>query len=135
MVKKTAKRKSLSISKGRSKSTSNSLSSKTSSSKTTSSNRTSSKTSSMSTICNYQVMKHSLYEWYHHMFEQLGWMILAKSKGDMESKILAYKHSLQHLKQQIECKHAVIRDLDKKDDLKIMLQNVDVLISHVDGDL
>lgn len=85
--------------------------------------------------CSYQVMKHSLYEWYHNMFEHLGWMILAKSKGDMEEKVIAYKHSLKKLKQQIECKINVLHDIDKKNDLHIMLDNVEVLIKHANKDL
>jgi hypothetical protein len=85
--------------------------------------------------CKYQVMKHSLYEWYHNMFEHLGWMILAKSQGDMEQKIVAYKHSLTKLKQQIECKINVLNDIDKKNDLHIMLDNVEILIKHTNKDL
>lgn len=85
--------------------------------------------------CKYQVMKHTLYEWYHNMFEHLGWMILAKSQGDMEQKIVAYKHSLTKLKQQIECKINVLNDIDKKNDLHIMLDNVEILIKHANKDL
>jgi hypothetical protein len=85
--------------------------------------------------CKYQVMKHTLYEWYHNMFEHLGWMILAKSQGDMEQKIVAYKHSLTKLKHQIECKINVLNDIDKKNDLHIMLDNVEILIKHANKDL
>lgn len=112
---------------------SNSLLKSTSTLKSLSSLKNSTK--SKSKECKYQVMKHTLYEWYHNMFEHLGWMILAKSQGDMEQKIVAYKHSLTKLKQQIECKINVLNDINKKNDLHIMLDNVEILIKHTNKDL
>lgn len=72
-----------------------------------------------------------LNEWYKHMFEKLGWMVLAKSYGDMNDKIVSYKYSLMRLKNKIKCKMDGIHDPDKRDDLHIMLRNVNILISHV----
>jgi len=68
------------------------------------------------------------------MFEELGWMILAKNRGMMD-KTSTYKNTIQRLKESILKKHASVRDKDKKDDLKIMLDNVDILIEHANKDL
>jgi hypothetical protein len=74
-----------------------------------------------------------IHKWYSAMFEKLGWMILAKEKG-MSYKIAPYKMSLQKLKCSILKKHESMDDMDKKKDLKIMLDNLDILIKHVDKD-
>jgi|MesohylFT_1024984.scaffolds.fasta_scaffold36302_2 hypothetical protein len=71
--------------------------------------------------------------WYKSMFEQLGWMILAKSNG-YRDKIISYKMSLQRLKTSIQKKHSTIKDADKKEDLSIMLKNTILLIDHVEKD-
>ena len=75
-----------------------------------------------------------LHEWTHEKFEKLGWMILAKKKGHMD-KVNEYLNSLNRLKQAIEEKHMDMRDKDKKDDLEIMLYNVNVLCEHAEKDL
>ena len=76
---------------------------------------------------------HALYEWYEAEFGKLGWMILAKHRGFSE-KITAYKMALQHLKDALECKLKSLRDTDKKADIKIMWDNLCLLIEHVDKD-
>ena len=75
-----------------------------------------------------------IHKWYTAMFEKLGWMILAKNHGFHE-KVVNYKHSLERLKDTIEKKWKHIRDKDKKDDLAIMLDNVNCLIAHAEKDL
>ena len=75
-----------------------------------------------------------LQQWYVAMFEKLGWMVLAKSKGHMNDKIISYKLSLNRLEEKIRCKINTTFDMDKQIDLKIMLQDVRVLIDHVDKD-
>jgi hypothetical protein len=74
-----------------------------------------------------------LYEWYSAEFENLGWMILAQSKG-MVDKITNYKSSLQHLKTSLEHKLKHLKDTDRKHDVNIMLHNVKILIDHVNKD-
>jgi hypothetical protein len=75
-----------------------------------------------------------LHGWHKKLFEELGWMILAKSRG-MTDKTTTYKNSLQRLKTAILKKWKNINDKDKKDDLEIMLKNVEILIEHANKDL
>lgn len=86
------------------------------------------------TNCSNPATTMGLNEWYKHMFEKLGWMILAKSYGDMNDKIVTYKHSLIRLRNKIQCKIDSVYDYDKRDDLYIMLRNVNILIAHVKKD-
>jgi hypothetical protein len=72
--------------------------------------------------------------WHKHMFENLGWMILAKSHG-MTDKTTTYLNSLKRLKMAIEQKMKAMHDKDKKEDLKIMHHNVCILIEHAEKDL
>lgn len=83
--------------------------------------------------CEYPATMHGLKIWHKKMFEQLGWIVLANKKG-YEFKINAYKLSLELLKEKLKCKIDSIKSQDKKEDLKIMLSNVKVLISHVKKD-
>ena len=76
---------------------------------------------------------HGIQHWYKSKFEKLGWMILAQKYGYTD-KISEYKSSLMRLKQSIEHKLTHIKDSDKKQDLKIMHNNVTTLISHVNND-
>jgi len=76
---------------------------------------------------------HSISEWYHHVFSTIGWMILAKSNG-YEDKIKCYKNSIERLHHSIENKIYLTREIDKKNDLKIMLRNLDILKEHVNKD-
>jgi predicted ATP-binding protein involved in virulence len=74
-----------------------------------------------------------LNRWYVEKFEKLGWMILAKAHG-YNDKILCYKTSLARLKEAIEHKLSHTSDADHKADLKIMWNNVNILIDHVNKD-
>jgi hypothetical protein len=71
--------------------------------------------------------------WHKRMFEELGWMVLAKERG-MSDKVMVYKNSIARLKMAIEQKLADTRDKDRKDDLKVLLHNVCVLMDHVNHD-
>jgi len=75
-----------------------------------------------------------IHDWYHAMFEKLGWMIIAKRHGMMD-KVSTYKNSLDRLKQTILKKHKLTVDKDKKTDLMIMLDNLEILIAHAAKDL
>ena len=77
---------------------------------------------------------HGLQEWMECKFEKLGWMILAKKKGYTD-KVREYLHSLHRLHDAIEHKMLHMRDMDKRDDLEIMLHNVHILCEHAEKDL
>ena len=76
---------------------------------------------------------HWLNKWFEEMFEKLGWMVLAQNKGYTD-KIKTYKNSLERLKTQLEHKLVRLHERDRKEDVQIMLNNLDVLIAHVDKD-
>jgi hypothetical protein len=71
--------------------------------------------------------------WYVEMFQNLGWMVLANSRG-MTDKITTYKNSLYRLKMALEQKIESVNDIDNKNDAIIMLENVGILIRHVEKD-
>ncbi len=71
--------------------------------------------------------------WYVSTFEKLGWMILANERKD-KIKIEYYKKNIEHLKSSIEIALEDFSDADKKRDLKIMWDNVMILIEHVKKD-
>jgi hypothetical protein len=76
---------------------------------------------------------HGLHVWFKHMFEHLGWMLLAKKRGHMD-KVQVYKQSLLRLKTDLEQRMKYMRDADRKQDLKIMLSDLAVLIEHTNKD-
>lgn len=81
----------------------------------------------------FETTFHGLQEWYKNKFEKLGWMILAKEKGHHD-KVLEYKNSLNRLEKAIENKLKHVNDMDKKDDLNIMLEDVMILKNHIIGE-
>ena len=80
-----------------------------------------------------QCTYHGLFEWHHKMFEELGWMVLAKKRGRMD-KIAVYKNSLQHLKKCIENKIQDTHDKDRIEDMQLLWKNVCILIEHANKD-
>jgi hypothetical protein len=64
------------------------------------------------------------------MFEQLGLMVIAKSKGDMADRIYSYKKSLERLIHKLECKIDAVEEHDRKVDLELMCENVKILSVH-----
>jgi uncharacterized coiled-coil DUF342 family protein len=76
---------------------------------------------------------HGLHKWYQAMFEQLGWMVLSKSKG-YNDKVETYKNSLRRLTAAIDHKIKTVHEIDRKNDLRIMKSHLDVLVSHVNKD-
>ena len=71
-----------------------------------------------------------LQQWYKSVFEQLGWMILAKDRG-MKDKVSVYVNSLYRIHMAIQQKIETTVDPDRKQDLLIMETNIKVLLAHV----
>jgi len=67
-----------------------------------------------------------LVAWHKHVFEHLGWMVLAKAKG-YDLKVKAYKMSVNHLVESIKHVMGEYEDHDRKHDLKVLLMNVELL--------
>ena len=59
---------------------------------------------------------HGIQCWHKHLFEKLGWIVLAKKYGMMD-KVTSYKTSIERLKSAIEMKIKNLRDGDKKEDM------------------
>jgi hypothetical protein len=76
---------------------------------------------------------HSLERWTHHMFEELGWMVLAKSYGQYD-KINTYKQSVKRLHDSLLYKLKNSHEPDRKDDLKVLIKEVDILMDHIQKD-
>lgn len=85
--------------------------------------------------CKNPATMNGLNEWYNHMFKDLGWIVLAKRKGHMNDRVISYKHSLKRLQEKLKCKINEVNCPDKKNDLTIMLSNVNILLSHAMKDL
>ena len=77
---------------------------------------------------------HGIHHWHKHVFEELGWMILAKKYGYMD-KVYAYKNSIERLKDAIDKRMASTKDADRKKDLSILHNNIIMLQEHANKDL
>ena len=64
--------------------------------------------------------------WRKHVFEHLGWMILAKAKG-MKTKVKAYKESVHALCNSIKHHMSEYKDSNKQHDLRVLLMEVEIL--------
>ena len=80
-----------------------------------------------------EVTLSALQTWYEHLFEKLGWMILAHKRGMME-KIMNYKHTVQHFEKCVQDRMCHVNDKDAKMDLQIMLDNIGILKDHIAKD-
>lgn len=68
-----------------------------------------------------------LHKWHNHMFEHLGWMTMAKKYGN-NLKIDAYLDGINRLLDSLKTKITNTKDEDRKDDLKILLDNTECLL-------
>jgi len=76
---------------------------------------------------------HDLECWSKHLFEKLGWMVLAKNYG-MTDKVYSYRTSLHRIRCAIEKKIKKSHDHDKKEDLRILHRNICMLCEHAEQD-
>jgi hypothetical protein len=74
-----------------------------------------------------------VHHWYKHLFEHLGWMILAKERG-YHDKLFAYKNSIKRLIEAIDYRLPNLGDKDTKKDFEIMKADLLVLKEHVSKD-
>lgn len=77
---------------------------------------------------------HSLEKWHKAMFENLGWMVLAKEKG-LDYKIATYKKAIDRLIASIKHVSSEYESRNRKHDLNVILLNVMCLKSFVDKHL
>ena len=75
----------------------------------------------------------AVHHWYKHMFEHLGWMILAKEHG-YHDKLFSYKNSIHRLIEAIDHRLPNLSDKDHKKDFEIMKADLLVLKKHVEED-
>ena len=80
--------------------------------------------------CKFPAATMGLMKWYIHLYEKLGWMVLANHQG-LVLAMEFYKRSISVLKDRIICIIDSVRDYDKRDDLQIILNNVIVLEKYV----
>ena len=75
---------------------------------------------------------HGLNHWFEAKFEHLGWMALAKAYGH-DLKVRAYLQSISHLKECLKDKISSVHEVDRKNDLKIMLDHTEILSKAADN--
>ena len=83
--------------------------------------------------CLYPSTTQGLIKWYTHLFEKLGWIVLANKQG-MKFKVDTYKKSITVLEEKLICKINMVNDPDKRNDLIIILNNVNILHNRVKRD-
>jgi hypothetical protein len=71
-----------------------------------------------------------LHDGYNAKFEKLGWMVLAKARGDY-GKVAQYKKNIKHLLTSIQHVMNEYVDIDKQHDLHILYTNAQILLNFV----
>jgi hypothetical protein len=74
-----------------------------------------------------------LNRWFRKLFEELGWMVLAKDMG-FNDKIQVYKSSIKRFIEAAENAKEEIKEDDRCRDITIMLEKIKVLQNHVNKD-
>jgi hypothetical protein len=75
-----------------------------------------------------------LYGWYQAMFEKLGWMVLAKAKGQ-DSKVAEYKHGINLLFESTKHVMSEYDDHNRIHDLNVLHMHTLVLRDFVNANL
>jgi hypothetical protein len=71
-----------------------------------------------------------LHDWYNDKFEKLGWMVLAKAKGNY-GKVSTYKKDIKNLLTSIQHVMNEYVDIDKQHDLHVLYANAQALHAFV----
>jgi hypothetical protein len=71
-----------------------------------------------------------LHDWYNAKFERLGWMVLAKAKGNY-GKVAQYKKEIKNLLTSIQHVMNEYVDIDKQHDLHVLHMNTQALLNFV----
>jgi hypothetical protein len=87
-----------------------------------------------STAMCYETTFGGLSKWFVHLYEEYGWMILAKHHGMMD-KTMVYKSSLKRFLCSAEKKMRSSISSEHKNDLKIMHEHIYLLSEHADKHL
>ena len=74
----------------------------------------------------------TLVKWHKSVFSSVGWIILAKD-NEMNYKVKLYRENIQDLKEKIEIKIVSTKDQNILVDLKVMLEQVTLLIKTLDN--
>jgi archaellum component FlaC len=77
---------------------------------------------------------HGLIKWHTHIFEKLGWMVLAKAKG-YGYKVSDYKKGINHLIETIKHVKSEYENHNRKHDLNVLLMNTEALKDFVNKHL
>ncbi len=73
---------------------------------------------------------HFTNKWFEHMFEKLGWMVLAKAKG-YDEKVNQYKEGVHRLVETIQHLKSEYENHNRKHDLNVLLTEAKVLQDFV----
>lgn len=92
--------------------------------------RRASQTTRRNSLPTQTVTINSISKWYTHLFDKLGWMVLAKKNG-CAYKISDYKKSINHLLKAIEHLMDEYKNHNRKYDLNVMLKTTMVLRDFV----
>jgi hypothetical protein len=71
-----------------------------------------------------------IHSWYRSLFKRSGWLILALRDGYID-KIKNFREESEHLLQAVKLKEKLVEEKDRKDDLKIIENNIKTLIKHI----
>jgi hypothetical protein len=94
----------------------------------------SNKTRKMRGLPKYMHTAHGLEGWHKHLFENLGWMVLAKEKG-LDYKIATYKKSIHHYLMTSQHVMSEYQDHNRKHDLNVLYKDVKRLKEFVNKNL
>jgi len=78
---------------------------------------------------------YGLQKWRKSKFKKLGWMFLAMHKHNLVKNVQQYHCGLVRLRDSLGAKKLSISDAYKKDDLDILLSDIDILINFCSNNI